>query len=550
MAQQTQIGRVEERLPAFLATFPTPGAMAAAAPADVVRAWRGLGYNRRAIALHRAAVAIAAAGGRVPDDVAALEALPGVGPYTARAVAAIAFGRPVGAVDVNVRRVVGRLVVERSRRGCRPGRCRRPRTASSTRSGRGPGRTPSWTSERPSAAPLAPACPSCPARPWCVTAATRGAAAGREPDRDRRAARPTRPAPVPFELTTRWLRGTDRGPPARRPARRRRGDRRPARVASGRRGRGRPRSAGPRRDRRARRGRPRQAARPPARAPRPPAGPGMTPPRRLDPDALERAFRLAREQVADGTVPFAILAVASADGVVRAEAFPGPQAPGHRPRHDLPAGVDHQAGRRDRDHPARGRGPGHPRRRDRPLRAGARRAGSAAGHHLAPAHAHVRASPTSTSRSCSRPGPTARELLRRAATAEPRFAPGSRYEYVSSSFELLAAIIERVRGEPLEAALRRTILGPLGMADTTFAPSGRRLLRVAPLAAATGPERAAAWVPRPGVPRRGALLRRARPRRRRPVRHGGRPRPVRPGDAPRRRAGRGADPAARATWSS
>jgi len=62
MAQQTQIARVEERWPAFMATFPSPAAMAAASPADVIRAWRGLGYNRRALGLHRAASAIVAAG--------------------------------------------------------------------------------------------------------------------------------------------------------------------------------------------------------------------------------------------------------------------------------------------------------------------------------------------------------------------------------------------------------------------------------------------------------------------------------------------------------
>jgi len=206
MAQQTQIGRVEERLPAFLATFPTPDAMAAAAPADVVRAWRGLGYNRRAIALHRTATAIAAAGGRVPGDLAALQALPGVGPYTARAVAAIAFGQPVGAVDVNVRRVVGRLVSSDAA----------PLPARSLQATADrlvdPDRPGAWTHAvmdlgATICRPVTPACPSCPARPWCVTAATRGAAAGRKPNRDRRAARPTRPAPVPFELTMRWLRG-------------------------------------------------------------------------------------------------------------------------------------------------------------------------------------------------------------------------------------------------------------------------------------------------------------------------------------------------------
>ena len=94
-----------------MARFPSVEALASAPVADVLRAWAGLGYNRRAVHLHRAAKAIVADhGGQVPASVDELEALPGVGPYTARAVAAIAFGKPVGAVDVNVKRVLGRIV--------------------------------------------------------------------------------------------------------------------------------------------------------------------------------------------------------------------------------------------------------------------------------------------------------------------------------------------------------------------------------------------------------------------------------------------------------
>ncbi len=93
-----------------MARFPTVAALASASPGDVLRQWSGLGYNRRALNLQRTARAIVERhGGRVPDDLAALEALPGVGPYTARAVAAIAFGQPVGPVDTNVRRVLGRV---------------------------------------------------------------------------------------------------------------------------------------------------------------------------------------------------------------------------------------------------------------------------------------------------------------------------------------------------------------------------------------------------------------------------------------------------------
>ena len=111
MAQQTQAARAAERWERFMARFPTVEALAAATPADVLREWQGLGYDRRGLNLWRAAREIVAEhGGRVPSDIATLETLPGVGPYTARAVAALAFGVPVGAVDTNVRRVLGRIV--------------------------------------------------------------------------------------------------------------------------------------------------------------------------------------------------------------------------------------------------------------------------------------------------------------------------------------------------------------------------------------------------------------------------------------------------------
>jgi A/G-specific adenine glycosylase len=106
MLQQTQASRVTARFPPFLARFPTPGAMATATEADVLVAWAGLGYNRRALALRGAAIAVQQWGW--PHDAAGLQRLPGIGPYTARAVAALAFGQPVGAVDTNVRRWLSR----------------------------------------------------------------------------------------------------------------------------------------------------------------------------------------------------------------------------------------------------------------------------------------------------------------------------------------------------------------------------------------------------------------------------------------------------------
>jgi A/G-specific adenine glycosylase len=109
MLQQTQVARVEPRYHAFLARFPTVAACAAGERADVIRLWAGLGYNRRAVNLHRAAQAIVTAhDGVVPDALDALLALPGIGPYTARAVLAFAFERDVGVVDTNAARVLAR----------------------------------------------------------------------------------------------------------------------------------------------------------------------------------------------------------------------------------------------------------------------------------------------------------------------------------------------------------------------------------------------------------------------------------------------------------
>jgi A/G-specific adenine glycosylase len=114
MLQQTQVSRVATRWPAFLERFPTASACAAASVGDVVRAWAGLGYNRRAVNLHRAAVAVVERhGGRVPAELASLLALPGVGPYVARAVLAFAEEADVGVVDTNAARVLARAVVGR-----------------------------------------------------------------------------------------------------------------------------------------------------------------------------------------------------------------------------------------------------------------------------------------------------------------------------------------------------------------------------------------------------------------------------------------------------
>lgn len=114
MLQQTQVARVVPAYAAFLDRFPTPTAAAAVPLADVLEAWAGLGYYRRARDLHRAAAVIVREhGGRVPADLALLTALPGVGPYTARAVLAFAHEHDHGVVDTNAARVLARAAAGR-----------------------------------------------------------------------------------------------------------------------------------------------------------------------------------------------------------------------------------------------------------------------------------------------------------------------------------------------------------------------------------------------------------------------------------------------------
>ncbi len=207
MAQQTQASRAADAWERWMTRFPTVEALAAATPADVLRAWAGLGYNRRAINLHRTArLIVAEHGGQVPSTVDELMRLPGVGPYTARAVAAIAFGQAVGAVDTNVRRVLGRIVA-----GDRAGLA--ARELQRIADGAVPeGRAGDWTHALMDvgAGPCratGPRCGDCPAERWCSHAAERRrwTSGGRRTESPPRTRSPrTEP---PFSSTTRWLRG-------------------------------------------------------------------------------------------------------------------------------------------------------------------------------------------------------------------------------------------------------------------------------------------------------------------------------------------------------
>ena len=204
MAQQTQAERAAVAWTSWVTRWPTAADLAAAPVADVLRAWAGLGYNRRALALHRAAQAIVREhSGRVPDDLDALERLPGVGPYTARAVAAIAFDKPVGAVDTNVRRVLGRIAAG-GREAFSPRAMQAladavvPRDAAAA-----------WTHALMDlgarlCAPRSPHCAECPAAAWCRYAAGERPPIGApDPAQPRKARRPE----AAFPSTRRWLRG-------------------------------------------------------------------------------------------------------------------------------------------------------------------------------------------------------------------------------------------------------------------------------------------------------------------------------------------------------
>ena len=192
MSQQTRIDRVEGHWRRFLALYPTPTTLAAAPLKDVIRVWAGLGYNRRAAALRAAAQRIVDGhGGRVPATVAELEALPGIGPYTARATAATAFRVPVAAVDVNVRRVVERLAGG----PLAPADIQRRADALVD-----PARPDLWTHAVMDLAATvcrrrAPLCGACPLAAACASQGTPGEAVGR------RGAGPS------FPETRRWLRG-------------------------------------------------------------------------------------------------------------------------------------------------------------------------------------------------------------------------------------------------------------------------------------------------------------------------------------------------------
>jgi A/G-specific adenine glycosylase len=194
LAQQTQAARAAAAWPRFLERFPDVAALAAATPAEVLRAWQGLGYNRRALALRATAQAVVERGGW-PDTVEGLAALPGIGPYTARAVACFALELQVAPVDTNVARVLARALT-----GGDPsqlGPAARQRLADAAMP---PGRAWEWSSALMDVGALhcrpRPHCRGCPLEPRCRWRAL-GAAAPTSPPRPQ----------APFRTSDRRWRG-------------------------------------------------------------------------------------------------------------------------------------------------------------------------------------------------------------------------------------------------------------------------------------------------------------------------------------------------------
>jgi A/G-specific adenine glycosylase len=196
MLQQTQAPRVVPAFRSFIARFPSVSALAIAPRREVLSAWGGLGYNRRAVWLSEAARRIVGEhGGRIPDDPDDLLRLPGIGPYTAAAVAAIAYGVPAPAIDTNARRVVARAALGIDGSEASPSNLRR--AARRWMDGAQPG---AWNQAvmdlgRDVCRPI-PACEACPLSAECAFVASGRMPAARRPGKSER-----------FEGSFRQLRG-------------------------------------------------------------------------------------------------------------------------------------------------------------------------------------------------------------------------------------------------------------------------------------------------------------------------------------------------------
>jgi len=204
MLQQTQVDRVVPRFEAFLERFPSVSTLAAASAADVLREWRGLGYNARALRLKRVADSVVSEhGGSIPNDSLALRALPGIGAYTAAAIRSFGFDLDDAPIDTNLRRVVHRLYFGIEY----PPAATQAEIDRRTRELLPPGQSHDWNSALMDLGATvctarAPKCLICPLRDVCAAAPVDPAAL------ERARASNGRPKPVTaFKETTRYARG-------------------------------------------------------------------------------------------------------------------------------------------------------------------------------------------------------------------------------------------------------------------------------------------------------------------------------------------------------
>ncbi|MCX7868741.1 MAG: hypothetical protein N2322_02215 [Terrimicrobiaceae bacterium] len=203
LLQQTTVAAVLPRFEEWMRRFPTPAHMARARESEVLAMWQGLGYYRRAVNLRRAAQAMVLEhGGKVPRDAAVLERLPGFGPYTAAAVAAFAFDKPVEVLDANILRVALRLGNVREPAASAAGRRAAARIVRSLLPKRRGGRAVISALMDLGALvcrPRAPRCPHCPLREICRT-----------PEPEALPLKPPRPKPVRLRDRRAWIAGGGR----------------------------------------------------------------------------------------------------------------------------------------------------------------------------------------------------------------------------------------------------------------------------------------------------------------------------------------------------
>jgi len=203
MAQQTQMSRVVPSYERFMAAFPALESLAAASLGDVIRVWAGMGYNQRAVRLHRAARTIAASGW--PRDAEGLARIDGIGPFTAAIIASFAFGDAAACVDTNVRRVLGRLVGDEAIDGKRL-----RQLADAAMAPRAPARWNQAVMDYGARVCVArPKCGECVVAAWCASRARFEAPMRQVADGRARyeAKRPRTKREAPFEGSTRYYRG-------------------------------------------------------------------------------------------------------------------------------------------------------------------------------------------------------------------------------------------------------------------------------------------------------------------------------------------------------